>query len=79
MQNITLRTDFDSMSGVIAALKTDDHVHVTGQNVNKFSFTFVTPLGAHKNINRHFSFSYILVLKTNSITYNIKPESSNCK
>ena len=42
------------MSGVVAALETDDHINISGQHIDKFTLTFITPLGTHKNINRHF-------------------------
>jgi hypothetical protein len=39
-------SDLDGMSGVIAALKADDHVHVFGEKVADLTLAFVSPLGA---------------------------------
>ncbi len=53
MQDILLVADFHRMTGVIAALITDDPVRVCGQNVNDFAFTFIAPLSADQNCIRH--------------------------
>ena len=53
MKHIAFVTDFDRVTGIVAALKTHHHIHITGQYVNQFTLTFVTPLGAHQNIYRH--------------------------
>ena len=53
MKNVTVLADFHSMSGIVSALETDNHIHIACQNVNKFAFAFITPLGSDQNINRH--------------------------
>ena len=59
MQHIAFRTDFDGMAGIVSALEADDHIHISGQHIDKFTFTFISPLGPNQNINRHNTPSYI--------------------
>lgn len=70
MQHIAVLADLDGVTGVIAALKADDHVDVAGQHVDQFSFAFVSPLSSDQNINRHISFPCcykVLLIKTSPI------------
>ena len=45
--------DHHGVSGIVAALEADDHVHFISQNVNDFSFSFITPLGSDDDISSH--------------------------
>ena len=53
VQNVTFVTDFNRVSGVVAALKAYYHIHVPGEDVDQFTFTLITPLGTDQNIYRH--------------------------
>ena len=61
MKNILLTVDDQGVSGIIAPLKTDNIIRITGQQINDFAFTFITPLGAdtlpHWPCSLHYVFS----------------------
>ena len=35
------------MAGIVAALKSNDHIEVFGKPIDEFTFAFVAPLNAH--------------------------------
>ena len=45
LEGKSLPQDNDSVSGVMATLVADHHIHVTSQEIGEFPFSFVTPLG----------------------------------
>ena len=53
VKHITFITDFHRVTGVVAALKTHDHIYITGKDIDQFTFTLITPLGTDQNIYRH--------------------------
>ena len=57
MQDIFFVPDFNSMSGVIAALKTNNYISVLGENIYQFSFSFIAPLRSDPDMYLHFLIS----------------------
>src|SRR2546423_6181180 len=55
MQNVSLTTMNDRVTGVVAALTANDHVCFRRQDVDDFAFSFVAPLRANQNRVCHFS------------------------
>src|SRR5205823_733358 len=55
MQNVSLTTMNDGVTGVVAALTANDHVRFGRQDVDDFAFSFVAPLCANQNCVCHFS------------------------
>jgi hypothetical protein len=53
MENGFFIVDNDGVAGVIAALKTDDHVYTVAEQIDDFSFAFVSPLGTYDYISCH--------------------------
>ena len=47
VQDVLIVADLDRVSGVIAALITDDHIGLLGQHVDDLAFAFITPLRPH--------------------------------
>ena len=43
----------DGVAGVVPSLVAHDDLHLFGQQVGQFSFTFVTPLGAYQDGRGH--------------------------
>ena len=62
VQNIFFRTVFDSMTGIVPALKADNHFRITGEHIYYFTFTLVTPLDADKYIDRHVFHNFLILL-----------------
>ena len=48
VENILLAFNVHCMTGVIAALRANNHVGFLGQDVDDFAFAFIAPLGAHQ-------------------------------
>lgn len=48
-----LTVEHHGVTGVVAALVTDDHVRGFAQKVDDLSFAFIPPLGSHNHECRH--------------------------
>jgi hypothetical protein len=46
MENELLTPDHHGVPGIVAALKTDNHFCVFGEQIDNFAFAFISPLGA---------------------------------
>ena len=56
VEDVLLTVDHQSMAGIVASLETHDKVGITGEQINDFPLTLVTPLGAdHYHAGHVFS------------------------
>ena len=53
MQSIFFAVNNNSMTGIVASVESGDIIDFSTNQIGRFSFAFVTPLGANKNDSRH--------------------------